>query len=422
MDNGGLAAALDLIGCHGQDNDGLSDKYRSLLAAWLHPVEQVSSIRLSLLYFSLLIGCLSSLLSNSREDKNNCGSGCGSAKQTNQVLDKNSYQCSQPQKNQSCPYQEATHDLNFLLDDGTLVPASHEAVAGEEGAKEVGSDYFRALLMGGFGEAQKAKGEAICIKDVNIGMLLPVLHYLHGCRLTDGNEDHMTEGSKQDKYCPVLGSLGSVGLGRLQDEMESSFQTTPLANVMIGACRFLVPGLQRASEDLCVGLLSSAFSSVLRSRTRCCCFNDISTTSGMDVDFACKAQTHPVLEKSPQLSKIKTIDAPQAVPRSLLKRCKQHSKASKLVEKSVSSSFLDNETEGAWLKSLLPQVYWFSQRYSYLRLGQACLSMLLRPQGFHPAALHPSLSADCFLRLAQEADCTDGLRRDILNLVKTALS
>ncbi|KAI7803780.1 putative armadillo repeat-containing protein 5 [Triplophysa rosa] len=424
LDNGGLAAALDLIGCHSQDDDqdddGLSDKYKSFLAAWLYPVEQVSSFRLSFLYFSLLIGCLSSLLSRSKEDSNNCSIDCGTASspmKTTQVLDRNSYNCSQPPQNRLCPYQEATHDLNFLLDDGTLVPANHQAVAGEEGAKEVVSDYFRALLTGGFGEAQKAKGEAICIKDVNSGMLLPVLHYLHGCRLTDGIGGQSTEESKQDANCPLLGSLGSVGLGRLEDEIESSFQTTPLAKVMIGACRFLVPCLQMAAEDLCVGLLSSAVSSVLKSRTRCCSSDDIST----DVDLACKVPAHPVLKRS-QLSKIKATVAQPTVPRSLLKRCKQHPKASKRVEKSNSSSSLDNDTEGAWLKSLLPQVYWFSQRYSYLRLGQASLSMLLRPQGSHPAALHPSLSADCFLRLAQEADCTEALRQDILNLVKTALS
>ncbi|KAA0705723.1 Armadillo repeat-containing protein 5 [Triplophysa tibetana] len=424
LDNGGLAAALDLIGCHSQGNvkedDGLSEKYKSFLAAWLHPAEQVSSVRLRFLYFSLLIGCLSSLLSSSKEGRNNCSIDCGTASspmKTTQVLDRNSYNCSQPQQNPLCPYQKATHDLNFLLDDGTLVPANHQAVAGEEGTQEVVSDYFRALLTGGFVEAQKAKGEAICIKDVNSGMLLPVLHYLHGCRLTDGIEGQRMEESKQDANCPVLESLGSVGLGRLEDEIESSFQTTPLAKVMIGACRFLVPCLQRAAEDLCVGLLSSAVSSVHKSRTRCCSSDDIST----DVDWACKVPTHPGLERS-QLSKIKSTEAQPKVARSLLKRCKQHPKASKQVEKSNSSSSSDNDNERAWLKSLLPQVYWFSQRYSYLRLGQASLSMLLRPQGSHHAALHPSLSADCFLRLAQEADCTEGLRRDILNLVKTAFS
>ncbi|XP_067271776.1 armadillo repeat-containing protein 5 [Pseudorasbora parva] len=404
LDSGGLAAALELIGCHSGDDDddneaGQSDKCRTFLAGWLHPLEQVSSFRFKLLYVSLLIGCLSNLLSVSKEDIKSFS--IDSRMETTQVLDK-----SQPQQNCLCPYLKATHDLTFLLDDGTLLLANHEAVTGKEGANEVGSDYFRALLMGGFGEAQKAKGEAIQIKDVNSGMLLPVLHYLHGCRLTDENKDHM---SKQETNCLVLASLVSAGLGRPQDKFESclaeekEFQKTPYAEMMIGACRFLVPGLQSAAEDLCVGLLYS----VLRSLSKRCCSNDNTTaTSRMDVGSVCKSP-----EGSPQL-------------KTEASKCfKQHSKpsqSSKQVPSSSNSS--DSDTKGAWLRSLLPQVYWFSQRYSYLRLGQACLSILLQPQGLHPAPLPPSLSADCFLRLAREADCTKGLRQDILNLVKTALS
>lgn len=420
LDNGGLAAALDLIGCNSQAtdaDDAQSDKYRTFLAGWLHPLEQVSSSRLNFLYFSLLIGCLSSLLASSKEDSYNCSIGCGTKNQTattTQVLDKES-SCSQPEQNQSCPYQQATHDLSFLLDDGSLLPANHKAVAGGEGgAKEVGSEYFTALLMGGFGESQIPKGEAIPIKDVNSGMLLPVLHYLHGCRLTEGNEDHSTNKSRLDAGCPVLGSLVSVGLVRQEDDMDSSFETTPLANMMIGASRFLVPGLQMAAEDLCVSLLCSAVSSVLRGRTTSCCSDDIAMNSRTDEDLSCKDPTQPVPERSPQLSKMKMSDIQPTGIKSLSKRCKQ----TKQVHNTVVSS-LDNDSDGAWLKSLLPQVYWFSQRYSYTRLGQACLSLLLRP---HPAALHPSLSAACLMRLAQEADCTEGLRRDILNLVKTALS
>lgn len=403
LDSGGLAAALELIDCHSDDNDdnedGQSDKCRTFLAGWLHPLEQVSSLRFKFLYVSLLIGCLSNLLSGSKEDRKNCS--IDSRMETTQVLDK-----SQPRQSQSCPYLKATHDLTFLLDDGTLLPANHEAVTGEEGANDVGSEYFRALLMGGFGEAQKSKGEAIRIKDVNRGVLLPVLHYLHGCRLTDGNEDHM---SKQDTNCLVLASLVSGGLGRPQDEVESclaeekEFQKTPLAEMMVGACRFLVPGLQRAAEDLCIGLLYS----VLKSLTKPCCSNgNTTTTSRMDVGSVCKGP-----EGSPQLTKTE------------VSKCHpKPSQSSKQVPSSSSSTSSDSDTKGAWLRSLLPQVYWFSQRYSYLRLGQVCLSLLLQPQGLHPTPLHPSLFADCFLRLAREADCAKGLRQDILNLVKTALS
>ncbi|XP_018933032.2 armadillo repeat-containing protein 5-like isoform X2 [Cyprinus carpio] len=400
LDSGGLAAALELIGCHREDDDDddedrQSDKCWAFLAGWLHPLEQPSPLRFKSLYVSLLIGCLSSLLSSSKEDRKNCSIDCQTRTQTTQFLDNKS----QPQQNQSCPYLKASHDLTFLLDDGTLLLANHEAVTGEDGAKDVGSEYFRALLMGGFGEAQKAKGEAIRIKDVNTGMLSPVLHYLHGCRWSDGNKDRM---SKHDTNCLVLSSLASHGLLRPQDEDESCsleekvFQKTPLAEVMIGACRFLVPGLQRSAEELSVDLLYS----VIRSLTKHCC-----SKNGMEAGSVCKGP-----EGSPQLTKTEVS-----------KCSKQHSKCSQS-SKQVASSSLYSDTEAAWLRSLLPQVYWFSQRYSYLRLGQACLSILLRPQGLHPAPLQPSLSTDCFLRLAQEADCAEGLRQDILNLIKTALS
>uniref|UniRef100_A0A8C1Z5S9 Armadillo repeat containing 5 n=1 Tax=Cyprinus carpio TaxID=7962 RepID=A0A8C1Z5S9_CYPCA len=400
LDSGGLAAALELIGCHREDDDDddedrQSDKCWAFLAGWLHPLEQPSPLRFKSLYVSLLIGCLSSLLSSSKEDRKNCSIDCQTRTQTTQFLDNKS----QPQQNQSCPYLKASHDLTFLLDDGTLLLANHEAVTGEDRAKDVGSEYFRALLMGGFGEAQKAKGEAIRIKDVNTGMLLPVLHYLHGCRWSDGNKDRM---SKHDTNCLVLSSLASHGLLRPQDEDESCsleekvFQKTPLAEVMIGACRFLVPGLQQSAEELSVDLLYS----VIRSLTKHCC-----SKNGMEAGSVCKGP-----EGSPQLTK-----------NEVSKCSKQHSKSSQS-SKQVASSSLYSDTEAAWLRSLLPQVYWFSQRYSYLRLGQACLSILLRPQGLHPAPLQPSLSTDCFLRLAQEADCAEGLRQDILNLIKTALS
>ncbi|XP_051572263.1 armadillo repeat-containing protein 5-like [Myxocyprinus asiaticus] len=439
FDSGGLVAALELIGCQSDndnddDEDGQSDKCRTLLASWLHPLEQVSPYKLNFLYLSLLIGCLSSLLANSKVDRKNCGIDCGTRMETAS----NPLKTTQPQKKQSiCPYKEATYDLTFLLDDGTLLLANQKAVAGENGEKDVGSEYFRALLMGGFGEAQRAEGEAIRIKDVNSGMLLPVLHYLHGCRLVKGNENEdQRKESKQDANCLVLASLVSGGLGRPQDETdpccaeEREFQKTPLANVMIGACRFLVPGLQRAAEDLCVDLLFSAVSSVLRTRAKPCCSDDATTkTSRMDVDLVCKDPTHSGPQGSPQVSKSKITVGQSTGPNMMSKCSKQQSKLQnsqnfkqdpKVVPTTSSSS--ENGTEGVWLRSLLPQLYWFSQRFSYLQLGQACLSIMLRPQGFQPFPLHPSLSVECFLRLVQEADCTEGLRQDILNLVKTALS
>ncbi|XP_051995165.1 armadillo repeat-containing protein 5 [Xyrauchen texanus] len=440
FDSGGLAAALELIGCQSDndndnDEDGQFDKCRTFLAGWLHPLEQVSPYNLNFLYLSLLIGCLSSLLANSKVDGKNCGIDCGTRMETAS----NTMKTTQPQKKQSiCPYKEATYDLTFLLDDGTFLLANQEAVAGENGEKDVGSEYFRALLTGGFGEAQRAKGEAILIKDVNSGMLLPVLHYLHGCRLVKGNENEdQRKESKQEANCLVLASLVSGGLGRPQDEMdpycaeEKEFLKTPLAYVMIGACRFLVPGLQRAAEDLCVDLLFSAVSSVLRTLAKPCCSDDATmTTSRMDVDLVCKDPTHSGPEGSPQVSKSKILVAQLTGPNIMSKCSKQQSKLQNSpnfkqvpeVVPAAAATSSENGSEGAWLRSLLPQLYWFSQRYSYLRLGQACLAILLRPQGFQPFPLHPSLSVECFLHLVQEADCTEGLRQDILNLVKTALS
>uniref|UniRef100_A0A3Q1JD01 BTB domain-containing protein n=1 Tax=Anabas testudineus TaxID=64144 RepID=A0A3Q1JD01_ANATE len=84
-----------------------------------------------------------------------------------------------PRLADSCPYGVSDFDVILLLDNGTRVPANREAVAGVEGTHRVGSEYFRALMRGGFEEAH-CNTEAIHIKDVSTGMLLPVLHYLHG--------------------------------------------------------------------------------------------------------------------------------------------------------------------------------------------------------------------------------------------------
>uniref|UniRef100_A0A3Q2CVQ9 Armadillo repeat containing 5 n=1 Tax=Cyprinodon variegatus TaxID=28743 RepID=A0A3Q2CVQ9_CYPVA len=96
-----------------------------------------------------------------------------------------------PRLADSCPYGSSEFDLVLLLDDGTRIPASKEAVAGVEGADEAGSEYFRALLRGGFGEAEAE--EAIRIKDVSAGMLLPLLHYLHGCRFSSDSDNERSD-------------------------------------------------------------------------------------------------------------------------------------------------------------------------------------------------------------------------------------
>uniref|UniRef100_A0A668RHD9 BTB domain-containing protein n=1 Tax=Oreochromis aureus TaxID=47969 RepID=A0A668RHD9_OREAU len=121
----------------------------------------------------------------------------------------------------TCPYSISNFDLLLLLDDGTQVPACREAVAGVEGTGGVGSEYFRALLSGGFGEAQGNSKEAIPIKDVSRGALLPVLHYLHGCRFTKGEETikEKEEGRKSGQ-CQILDKLVLDGLSLYESETE----------------------------------------------------------------------------------------------------------------------------------------------------------------------------------------------------------
>uniref|UniRef100_A0A3B4YIM0 Armadillo repeat containing 5 n=1 Tax=Seriola lalandi dorsalis TaxID=1841481 RepID=A0A3B4YIM0_SERLL len=102
------------------------------------------------------------------------------------------------------------------------VPANREAVAGVDETDGVGSEYFRALLRGGFGEAQGNAEEAIHIKDVSTGMLLPVLHYLHGCRFTKDQETtkEKDEGEGEGGKCPILDSLVLEGLSICPKETE----------------------------------------------------------------------------------------------------------------------------------------------------------------------------------------------------------
>lgn len=246
-----------------------------------------------------------------------------------------------------CSYQTSNHDLNFLLDDGSLLPANRGVVSGELGVAEAESEYFRALLRGRFDEARMSDRDAVRIRDVSRGMLLPVLHYLHGCRMTGDGAGR----------CLVLSSLVSGGLMG-----HAEFQKTPLAEVMMGASRFLVPGLQRTSEDLCMSLLSSL-------------------ASGTD-----------------------SQRGPSHLP-GAQERHRAH----------VASS-ADTDREGDAVCAFLPQAYWFSQRYSYSRLGMSCLSILLRPH------MPPSDSSDCLLRLVQQADSTESLRQDLLSLATVALS
>nr|XP_046160251.1 armadillo repeat-containing protein 5-like [Oncorhynchus gorbuscha] len=487
LDNGGLLLALEPLGCNEdeEEEDHHTSECRRLLSDCLNSPQHVSAPQLHSLYFSLLIGCLSSLMGCPKTvlAKRRCRvlspikplSVSQTGKASPPPLKK-------PRLVNICPYNDSTFDLLFLLDDGSQVSANREAVAGAEGTEVVGSEYFRALLRGGFGEAQGRTGEAIPIRDVSQGMLLPVLHYLHGCRLNKDGKTAEEQGDETEREgrgeCQILGSLASEGLGVWRDGAEEpspeaqGFQKTPLAETMMGACRFLVTELQREVEDLCVSLLSCSAKNAGRiadvgkkppsnmdqygSEGESADESLANRTSGLELSGS-EAQTDSLaptvtagqaeslhgsgLQPCQQTEGRrhtapgpgqKGISAPKTSSgletcvnplksSSASKCCKRRSKLRSVSNtQKVADSVQDSKVgPGRW--TLLPQVYWFSQRYSYPGLGRACLSLLLGSQGFSQP--HPStLAADCLCRLAREADCTETLKRDIVSLATMALS
>ncbi|XP_024289463.2 armadillo repeat-containing protein 5 isoform X1 [Oncorhynchus tshawytscha] len=487
LDNGGLLLALEPLGCNEdeEEEDHHTSECRRLLSDCLNSPQHVSAPQLHSLYFSLLIGCLSSLMGCPKTvlAKRRCRvlspikplSVSQTGKASPPPLKK-------PRLVNICPYNDSTFDLLFLLDDGSQVSANREAVAGSEGTEVVGSEYFRALLRGGFGEAQGRTGKAIPIRDVSQGMLLPVLHYLHGCRLNKDGETAEEQGDETEREgrgeCQILGSLASEGLGVWRDGAEEpspeaqGFQKTPLAETMMGACRFLVTELQREVEDLCVSLLSCSAKNAGRiadvgkkppsnmdqygSEGESADESLANRTSGLELSGS-EAQTDSLAPtvtagqaESLHGSELqpcqqtegrrhsapgpgqKGISAPKTTSgletcvnplksSSASKCCKRRSKLRSVSNtQKVADSVQDSKVgPGRW--TLLPQVYWFSQRYSYPGLGRACLSLLLGSQGFSQPR-PSSLAADCLRRLAREADCTETLKRDLVSLATMALS
>ncbi|XP_064171072.1 uncharacterized protein armc5 [Anguilla rostrata] len=274
LDNGGLQSALEHIGWHDDSKDHTLGFWKSL-ASWLHPPQPATPGRLCSLYFLLLSECLSCLMGPSRLDPNKqpsswLGSATGAGVSQNNVSVPLISESPSPPPSKkpclACPYLDSDFDVVFLLDDGSRFAASEDAVAGGDGSERVGSEYFRALLKGGFGEAQRRSGEGIPIRDVTAQMLLPVLHYLHGCCVSPREEmgtvgqiegQKGTGGSRPRGHCAVLGSLAVGGLGQSSSEEREGFQNSPLAEAMVGASMFLVSGLQEELEALCVSLLQS---------------------------------------------------------------------------------------------------------------------------------------------------------------------
>nr|XP_023677892.1 armadillo repeat-containing protein 5 [Paramormyrops kingsleyae] len=260
LDNGGLQLAVEALCCQGDADDCVLGRWASL-SSWLQPPHPASPPSLQLLYLSLLVECLSNLPSPpALELRVVVESGPGSGQELGGDMPPPlKKQCFAPM----CPYLDSRFDLVFVLDDSTRVPANMEAVSGGRDG-EAGSEYFRALLRGGFWEGGRSPEEGIPIRDVTPQMLLPVLHYLHGCSASSGREETEETGNKRiGGHCHILGSLNTEGLG--EEEMGSNgttaLQKTPLTEAMRGANMFLVSGLQRELEDLGVSLILTSAAS-----------------------------------------------------------------------------------------------------------------------------------------------------------------
>ncbi|RVE69879.1 hypothetical protein OJAV_G00082300 [Oryzias javanicus] len=247
LDTGGLLLALKPLGLYAEaDDEEADDEDHTVECGRLLPdlMNLPPSSRLHSLYVSLLIGCLSALIVKTdvpRKDAsfpppppnyNPDGDSAPPLKKPRLLL--------------SCPYALSEFDLSLLLDDGSRLPINRAAVGGVEGEGEEPSQYFRALLRGDFREAHSKAEDTVRIKDATTGTLLPLLHYLHGCRFRGSPE------------CPVLDALVHDGLKtKERPTKDTVFQDSPLGEAMIGACRFLVGPLQKELEDLCVSLLCS---------------------------------------------------------------------------------------------------------------------------------------------------------------------
>lgn len=447
LDSGGLLLALQPLGCCNDGVDrGQQGECGKVLSDWFNLPLTGQISQLHSLYFSLLFECLSTLM---RSIKTEFGAQDADGAMMPPVAKADRFSpppFKKPRLADECSYSASDFDLLLKLDDGTLVPANREAVAGAEASQRACSEYFRGLLRGGFGEAQAIAEEAIPIKGVSTGMLVPVLHYLHGCGFTRGRG-----GGEKGGRCQVLDALVLKGLGHPSTE-EPVFQTTPLGEMMIGACRFLVAELQRELEDLCVSLLLSCSNEAARKDTvkNLGCKpakenlvsteeNLVSRTSeleltgdetdvpgnrkgdgnkeGLDGKVAQANRgglslDHKTIQNIPVS---KSEDAPV-----LNEPLGPDNEELTLTPEFIKPAAQDSLSEST-LAALLPQIYWFSQLYSYPALGRACLALLLGCQGY-PQLFSSSVAGECLRTLAREDGCTETLRTDLLSLATAALS
>uniref|UniRef100_A0A8C9ZT52 Armadillo repeat containing 5 n=1 Tax=Sander lucioperca TaxID=283035 RepID=A0A8C9ZT52_SANLU len=193
-----------------------------LLSDWFNSPHSGLTSQLHSLFFSLLIGCLSTLMGGIKMELAKKHLNPVTARSVSKIDKVSPPPSKRPRLADTCPYAVSNFDLLLLLDDGTQVRANREAVAGVEGTGGVSSEYFWALLRGGFGEAQGNVEEAIRIKDVSTGMLLPVLHYLHGCRFTKDTETTRESDGERGGQCQILDTLVLEGLGICQKEREDN--------------------------------------------------------------------------------------------------------------------------------------------------------------------------------------------------------
>ncbi|KAM4716686.1 armadillo repeat-containing protein 5 [Anableps anableps] len=438
LDCGGLLSALKPLDCEFDDDED-EDQRGRLLSDSFNPPHSDGSSPPCPLYFSLLLGCLSALTGTVKPklvEKNanptptsNAGRGSPPPLKKPRLAD-------------SCRYGSSDFDLVLQLDDGTRFLANREAAAGVERADGAGSEYFRALLRGGFGEARGSAGEAIRIRDVSAGMLLPLLHYLHGCRF--GSDAEAKAGNKQGSRgrCQTLDSLVLDGLGVFQNGTAAlsaeGFQKTPLGEAMIGARRFLVNDLQRELEDIFVAFLVSdrKTHTVKTESERKSSDPAEDNLADLTSELELTAQAKK-LDRLLQQAEGRDTSFTGTIQKVItgLKGSLDDISGSKSVRSSeVQSAAPENRLKDAdqasccsseaGLAASLPQLYWFSQRYSYPALGRACLALLLGFQDCPGPFGSPSSSAaaDCLRRLTREADCTETLKQDLLSLVSAALA
>ncbi|XP_041825543.1 armadillo repeat-containing protein 5 [Melanotaenia boesemani] len=474
LDSGGLLVALQRLGC---DTDDEVDEDRTeceqLLSDLFNSPHSGLTSQLRSLYFSLLIGCLSALTVTIKTDFAKRKTNPFTTPSARNIDKDSPPPLKKPRLADICPYGNSNFDLVLLLDDGTQVPANREAVAGAEGTDSVGSEYFRALLRGGFGESQSNAEEAIHIKDVSAGMLLPVLHYLHGCRISKDTETAKDKEGGRREQCQILDTMAFDVLDVCQNEAEElsdelGFQKTPLGEMMIGACRFLVNELQTELEDLCVSRLLSCYSKASSEGVSAPTEDNAEkTVPKMDQDFpksakeslACQTSELELTGLTKKLnsslqemetkitSVVETIQKITGLNAALDKNTiKRVTSVSKSVCASTDKSLEPEKlslgpkdllqsvkpaAQGSGssvtvvaveaLAALLPQLYWFSQRYSYPTLGRACLTLLLGCQNCPQPFFSSSVAGDCLRRLAREVDCIETLKRDLIWLTSAAL-